>query len=171
MTVTNSEGSAPSRGSLDRLPASITNNLVVHITFDGNYNDSSGRGNNATPVAGGAAPDAGPTLVTGKIGQAMRFTTKQDGSVIDYATLGYPDDLKFVDTVDFSVSFWANYTQSVDDPPFISNKNWAASANRGWGIFTQNNGNYRANTTGTGGTKYDTTDAPVVRDGKWHNVL
>ena len=165
MRVTNSEGLAAS--TVVRLivsPGTITSNLVAHITFDGNYNDSSGRNNNATATGG-------PTLVAGKFGQAMEFTTTQDGSTIQYATLGYPDDLKFVDTVDFSVSFWANYTQSVDDPPFISNKNWASSGNRGWGIFTQAGGNYRVNTTGTGGTKYDTSATPVVRDGTWHNIL
>jgi hypothetical protein len=163
--VTNSEGVVPS--TLVRLivsPGSITNNLVVHLTFDGNYKDSSGRNNDASDVGG-------TTLVAGKLGQAMKFTTTQDGSAIQYATLGYPDDLKFVDTVDFSISFWANYTQSVDDPPFISNKNWASSGNRGWGIFTQAGGNYRVNTTGTGGTKYDTSATPVVRNGTWHNIL
>jgi hypothetical protein len=167
VTVTNSEGSAPS--TVVRLivaPSPITSNLVAHITFDGNYNDTSGHVNDATAVGG-------PTLVAGKLGQAMKFTTTQDGSTIQYATLGYPDDLKFVDTVDFSVSFWANYTQSVDDPPFISNKNWASSGNRGWGIFTQDNGHYRVNTTGTGGTKYDlgSGSTPLVRDGTWHNIL
>jgi hypothetical protein len=75
--------------------------------------------------------------------------------------------------VDFSISFWANYTQSVDDPPFISNKDWSSSGNPGWGIFTQGNGHYRVNTTGTGGTKYDlgSGSTPLVRDGKWHNIV
>jgi hypothetical protein len=167
VAVTNSEGTAPSIAvRLIVSPGPVTSNLVVHITFDGNYDDSSGRTNNATAVGG-------PTLVAGKIGQAMKFTTTQDGSTIQYATLGYPDDLKFVDTVDFSVSFWANYTQSVDDPPFISNKNWASSGNPGWGIFTQDNGHYRVNTTGTGGTKYDlgSGSTPLVRDGTWHHIV
>lgn len=167
VAVTNSEGSASSLAvRLIVSPGPITSNLVVHITFDGNYDDSSGRNNNATAVGG-------PTLVAGKFGQAMKFTTTQDGSTIQYATLGYPDDLKFVDTVDFSVSFWANYTQSVDDPPFISNKNWASSGNPGWGIFTQDNGHYRVNTTGTGGTKYDlgSSATPLVRDGTWHHIV
>src|SRR5262249_14302017 len=92
---------------------------------------------------------------------------------IDYATLGYPNDLKFVSDVDFSISFWDNFTQSVDDPPFISNKNWDSSGNVGWGIFTQPNGHFRVNTTGTGGTKYDlgSSVTPTVRDGTWHNIL
>jgi hypothetical protein len=147
-------------------PTAFSNSLVVHITFDGNYNDSSGRGNNATAVGN-------PTLVAGKFGQAMQFTTKSDGSEFDYATLGYPNDLKFGVNVDFSISFWANYTQQVDDPPFISNKNWDSSGNPGWGLFTQNNGHYRVNVTGTGGTKYDlgSSVTPLVRDGTWHNIV
>jgi hypothetical protein len=174
VTITNSEGSAVS--VLVRLivsPADINSNLVVHLKFDGDYNDSSGHGNNASAVAGGSAPDSGPSLVAGKIGQALRFTTARDGSVIDYATLGYPVDLKFGNTVDFSISFWCNYTSSVDDPPFISNKNWDSSGNRGWGIFTQDNGHFRANVTGTGGTKYDlgSGSTPLVRDGVWHNIV
>jgi hypothetical protein len=61
----------------------------------------------------------------------------------------------------------------VDDPPFISNKDWGSSGNPGWGIFTQNNGHYRANVTGTGGTKYDVGASltPLVRDGTWHNIV
>ncbi len=167
VAVTNSEGSVLSIAvRLLVSPGPIVSNLVAHITFDGNYDDSSGRNNNATAVGG-------PTLVAGKINQAMKFTTSQDGSTIQYATLGYPDDLKFTDTVDFSVSMWANYTQQVDDPPFISNKNWASSGNPGWGIFTQDNGHYRINTTGTGGTKYDLGSGatPFVRDGTWHHIV
>jgi hypothetical protein len=174
VTITNSEGFAVSTTArLIVAPASISGNLVVHLKFDGDYTDSSGRGNNATPVAGGSTPDGGPTLVAGKVGQAMRFTTKQDGSVIDYASLGYPNDLKFIDSIDFSISFWVNYTLSVDDPPYISNKNWDASANRGWGMFSQDNGHFRDNVTGTGGTKYDlgASSTPLVRDGTWHNII
>jgi hypothetical protein len=167
LAVTNSAGgtvSAPAR--LIVAPGIISNSLVVHLTFDGNYKDSSGRGNDANPVGT-------PTLVAGKFGQAMQFTTKQDGSEIDYASLGYPNDLKFGATVDFSISFWANYTQQVDDPPFISNKNWDSSGNPGWGVFTQGNGHFRVNSTGTGGTKYDlgSSVTPLVRDGTWHNIV
>jgi len=174
LTVTNSEGSASSTSvRLVVTPSSITNSLVAHITFDTDYSDSSGRGNNASPVAGGSSPDSGPKLVTGKLGKAMQFTTKQDGSVIDYATFGYPDDLKFVDNVDFTVSLWANYTLQVDDPALISNKDWGSSGNPGWGIFAQDNGHYRVNTTGTAGTKYDqgSSITPLIRDGTWHHIL
>jgi hypothetical protein len=174
VSITNTDGSVLS--TVARLvvsPSSITNSLVVHLKFDGDYTDSSGRTNNATAVAAGSAPDAGPIFATGKIGKALQFTTKQDGTVIDYATLGYPADLKFVDSVDFSISLWTDYSLQVDDPPFISNKNWDSSGNKGWGIFTQNSGHFRANVTGTAGSKYDISSSvtPLVRDGTWHHIL
>jgi hypothetical protein len=166
LAVSNSAGGAVS--AIARVivaPSVFSSNLVVHITFDGNYNDTSGRGNNATPVGS-------PTLVAGKLGQAMKFTTTQDGSTKDYATLSYPADLKFGSDVDFSMSFWVNYTQQVDDPPFISNKDWGSSGNPGWGIFSQDSGHYRANVTGTAGTKYDVSGStPLIRDGNWHNIV
>jgi hypothetical protein len=167
VTITNSEGSAVSvQARLIVSPAAITSNLVVHLTLDGNYLDTSGRGNNASDVGG-------TTFAPGKFGQAMKFTTTQDGSTIQYATLGYPDDLKFGSTTDFSISFWTDLTLTVDDPPWISNKNWDSSGNPGWGIFTQDNGHFRVNVTGTGGTKYDlgSGSTPLVRDGTWHNII
>jgi hypothetical protein len=143
----------------------ISDQLVVHIKFDGDYNDSSGRGNNATP-------QGTPTLVGGKFGQAMQFTTLPDSSEIDYASLGSPDDLHFADVTDFSVSMWVNWTASADDLPFISNKDWNSSGNVGWGIFSQGGGNLRIQATGdAGGTNYSTTATPPIRDGNWHNVV
>lgn len=174
VAITNSDGGVVSTvARLIVAPPSISSNLVVHLKFDGDYTDSSGRTNNASAVAAGSSPDSGPTFVTGKIGKALQLTTKQDGTVFDYATLGYPADLKFINSVDFTISFWANYTQQVDDPPFISNKDWSSSGNVGWGIFTQNSGHFRANVTGAGGSKYDINSSvtPLVRDGTWHHIL
>jgi hypothetical protein len=167
VNITNTEGQALSTGvRLIVSPSTITGSLVIHLKFDGDYTDSSGRTNDAAPVGS-------PTFAAGKLGQAMKFTTKQDGSEFDYASLGYPDDLKFGSDTDFTISFWANYSQQVDDPPLISNKDWLSSDNRGWGIFTQPNGHLRINSTGTGGTKYDlgSSSTPLVGNGAWHNVL
>ena len=174
VNITNSEGAALSRSvRVVVSPDDLTSNLVVHITFDGNYSDTSGHTNDATPITAGSAPDGGPALVAGKLGQALRFTTKKDGSVFDYATLGYPSDLKFGSDVDYSVSFWCNYTGQSDDPPLISNKNWDSSGNRGWGVFTQSDGHYRVNITGAGGTKYDIGSGatPLIMNGVWHNII
>lgn len=143
--------------------AAITDNLVVHLNFDNTYNDSSGRGNNGTPIGN-------PTFKTGVLGQAVSVTTMSDGSQLDYVTLGYPEDLLFGTDVDFTISFWTSYTNQVDDPALISNKNWNSSGNPGWGIFTQGGGNFRVNVTDDAGNNKSTTATPSIRDGKWHNV-
>jgi hypothetical protein len=145
---------------------SITNDLVTHLTFDGNYADTSGRGNDATPVGS-------PGFATGKLGKALSITTKKDGSDFSYASLGSPADLLFGDAADFSISLWVNVTNQVDDPAFISNKDWNSSGNRGWGIFAQGGGNTRINITGPNGgsDKLDTSSTPSVRDGHWHNIV
>ena len=151
--------------------AQITDGLVVHLPFDNAYTNSRANGIEGTPVGA-------PTFDAGKLGQSVALTTLRDGSVINYVTLGYPDLLKFGSVrdgtaVDFTIAYWCNYTNQIDDPAFISNKNWGSSNNRGWGIFTQGGGTARVNTTddtGSGG-KQATTAAPVVRDGNWHHLV
>ena len=126
---------------------SLTNGLLCHLTFDNNYKDDSGNGINGTAVGA-------PVFVPGKIGSgAVSVTTLHDSSEIDYVSLGYPPQLQFDGSENFSVSFWTSYTNQYDDPPFISNKNWNSSGNVGWGIFTQNGGNFRVNVTGDGGAR------------------
>lgn len=158
-------------GSITSAPAAllvhsgdITDGLVLHLAFDGDYSDSSGRGNNASPVGS-------PSFVPGILGQAFKFTTLKDGSSFNYATLGSPADLQF-GTNDFSLSFWVNYNTSVDDPAFIANKDWNNSSNPGWGVFTQDGGNYKVNAAGTNGgsDKFNKTYSKIVRDGTWHQI-
>jgi len=151
--------------------AQITDGLVVHLPFDNAYTNSQPTGIDGTAVGS-------PTFGAGKIGQAVALTTLRDGSVINYVTLGYPSLLKFGSVtdgtaVDFSIAFWCNYTNQIDDPAFISNKNWGSSNNKGWGIFTQGSGVSRINTTDDRGSsgKQSTTATPVVRDGTWHHMV
>ncbi len=145
----------------------VPNGMVVHLPFNDNYSDTSGRGNNAT--AAGT-----PDFQAGKLGKALHVKSTTDGSVANYASLGYPADLMFGDATDFSISMWVNVTSQTDDHPFISNKNWDASANQGWGIFTQSGGNIRDQVTGTGGTRFSVTipNPPVNwKDNLWHNIV
>lgn len=153
--------------------AQITKDLVVHLAFDNAYTNSVANGVDGTAVGS-------PTFSPGKIGSAVSLTTLRDGSSFNYVTFGAftPDPLNFGSVrdgtaVDFTIGFWCNYTNQIDDPPFISNKNWGSSNNQGWGIFTQGGGNFRVNVTDdTGGAgKQNTTTTPVIRDGKWHHVL
>jgi hypothetical protein len=175
LVVTNSYGSVTGLvASLRIFSGPIASNLVVHLKFDGDFNDTSGRENNAAYATNGTASSATPRFVPGFLGQAFEYTTKNDFSIQEYATLGYPTDLQFADSNDFSVSMWVNYTNQNDDLPFISNKDWDSSNNRGWGIFTQSGGNYRVNVTGPNGgsDKFNFTDTPqTLKDGNWHHLL
>jgi hypothetical protein len=95
--------------------------LVLHLKFNGDYSDSSGRGNNGTAVGA-------PTFVAGQIGQALHYSTRTDtggsgGTVTNanYVNLGRPSDLLFGATNSFSVAFWVRlpngYTNG--DLPFF----------------------------------------------------
>jgi hypothetical protein len=151
--------------------AQITNKLVVHLPFDNDYSNTV-----ANTVT--ATPKGTPAFATGMIGAgAVTLTTLMDGSEISYVSLGSPAELQFGavtngSATDFSICFWANYTNQVDDPALISNKDWSNSDNQGWGIFTQNGGNLRVNTTDDRGSvgKQNTASTPIVRDGTWHHI-
>src|SRR5206468_9617799 len=91
LVASNSYGAVTSRvARLSVVTVPVTDSLVVHLKFDSDFADSSGHNNNATPING-------PSLVAGKIGNAMRFTTSQGTipAVTNFATLGYPPDLQF----------------------------------------------------------------------------
>ncbi|HEV7925683.1 MAG TPA: immunoglobulin domain-containing protein, partial [Verrucomicrobiae bacterium] len=169
VAVSNSFGAVTSTiAILNVWEGPIASNLVVHLPFDGNFNDTSGQGNNASYATNGPDANPNPTFVPGKIGQAFEYTTTKDASIQEYATLGYPLDLQFGASNDFAVSMWVNYTNQSDDLPFICNKDWNSSSDIGWGVFCQSGGNYRINVTGPnlGADKYSETDTPTdVRGG------
>jgi hypothetical protein len=98
--------------------ANATNGLVLHLKFDGNYTDASGRGNNGTPVGA-------PKFIQGQIGQALRYSTATDGNGVvtnaNYVTLGTPNDLLFGSNTSFSVAFWVRLPDGYvkGDLPFF----------------------------------------------------
>jgi hypothetical protein len=110
--------------------ANATNGLVLHLKFDGDYNDSSGRGNDGTAIGA-------PAFVAGKIGQALHYSTSTDkggvGGVVtnsSYVTLGTPQDLLFGASGNFSVAFWVKLPSgdTSADLPFLSSAVNAANA-------------------------------------------
>lgn len=130
--ISNASGVVTSRVANLKVTTSITTDLVLHLKFDNNYSDSSGRGNNATAVGS-------PTFVAGQIGSgAMQWTSPREGGEFSYATLGAPSDLLFTDNTPFSASFWLKLTpgQRSGDPAIIGNKNWNSGNNCGFVIFT-----------------------------------
>lgn len=102
--------------------------LRLHLPFDNNLIDSTGRGNNGTNIQitatstniGGAA-----TFVEdGKLGAALHYATDASDAanvVSDYVTLGKRADLQFGSDIDFTVAFWIrapNY--AGNDLPFFT---------------------------------------------------
>jgi hypothetical protein len=143
--------------------ANVTNNLVLHLPFDGDAADTSGRGNNATPVGS-------PTFVTAAVGnQAFHFDTA--GITRNYATLGatIPPDLQFGSSVNFSVSYWIRLPASGlpgDLPILCSAANSYGNPGitiapsyklGGWSWYLNNTGLYGADGS--------------INDGTWHNLI
>jgi hypothetical protein len=108
--------------------AYVTNNLVLHMKFDGDYTDSSGHGHNGTPVGS-------PSFAAGVVGSgSLHYSTTTSGgnghggTVTDsnYVTLGVfstNSDLWFSNNVSFSVAYWVRTTTngySSGDLPIFS---------------------------------------------------
>lgn len=173
VTASNSGGTVTSKPATLTIVASpepvltVSQGLVAHLKFDGDYSDSSGNNVNG-------APNGTPTFETGVIGKAVHIINKGDGSRDDYVSLGYPNVLKFGDEkagtgTDFSVSLWVKLIEQNDDQAFISNKDWSSSNNRGWGIFSQGGGVIRNQITGPSSSdKYSNKPSLGLNDAAWH---
>ena len=174
LQASNSGGTISADATLTLLPSpepvlTVTNGLVTHLKFDGDYSDASGNGVNGTP-------NGTPYFTNGPVGGAVYIKNLKDGSRNDYVSLGYPNVLKFGDEKvgttgsDFSVSFWVHLIEQNDDQAFISQKDWNSSNNRGWGIFSQGGSVIRNQITGPNGgsDKFSKNPAPGLNDGKWH---
>jgi hypothetical protein len=161
--------------------ANVTNNLVLHLTFDGDTTDSSGRGNNGT-----ASTTTAPVYVPGIIGsQALQYATTTLGATSggpvtasSYVSLGTqgsgpPADLLFDTTTSFSVSLWTKVANGdlQGDLPFIGTAT-NSDTNPGWVLapgyktggweWNLNDGTHNINVAGT---------TPLINDGKWHHFL
>lgn len=155
----------------DRVRADIHDGLVVHLTFDGDVNDHTGRGNNGMIVR----PGADSPYVTGVIGQAYQTTGKvnrPDDSTSSYITLGTPDDLNFDGSCDVSFSWWGLYNAADqhDDIPWLSNKDWLSSGELGWVLASQEGGgSIRVNFRSRYEKKIDYKGGSTWGDGQWHH--
>lgn len=155
--------------------ANVTNNLVLHLRFDGDDTDSSGRGHNGTPAGG-------PSFVTGVIGsQALHYTTTSATNSVtnivetgsSYVKLGTPSDLLFGSSSSFTVGLWVMVaTNDVQgDLPFIgtatnsnNNPGWDLSPSYGSGGYqwNLNDGTNNINVSGPANT---------INNGGWHHFV
>ena len=178
---TNSAGTNSLSATLTVVPpvshANVTNGLVLHLRFDGDTTDSSGRGNNGTP----SSPTA-PAFVPGIVGsQALQYTTATSGGSVSsasYVSLGAagsgpPADLRFGAGTSFSVGLWLKLTNGyvAGDLPFIGTETNSAN-NPGWVLCP----GYQ-----TGAWQWDLNDEAnnidvngpdnSINDGAWHNFV
>ncbi|HRZ38252.1 MAG TPA: LamG domain-containing protein, partial [Candidatus Paceibacterota bacterium] len=146
-------------------PASwnATDGLVLHMKFDGDTKDASGRNNDGTSVGA-------PAMVAGLIGQALHYNTDTDTSTYNYVQLGAPADLRFGTDVDFSVAYWVRMPQGAlpgDLPVLCSATNsygnpgltFAPSYELGGWSFSLNG---IAQVYGPDGS---------INDGNWHHLV
>ena len=145
--------------------ANVTNSLVLHLQFDGDYSDSSGRGNNAS------APNGSPPFLTGQINQAVHIATTPGTNYL--VVSDNQGDLTFDATTSFTVAFWIRYTDRFQDDPIIGNS-VNSTYQLGW-VFTDEGGQieYSLASTANSGTYVanPVTGSPIIGDGGWHNVL
>lgn len=148
----------------------LADGLVLHLKFDGDYQDGSGRGNHGTKVGE-------PVFVPGKLGQALEYNTITAEGVYNHVTLGTPADLAFGADVDFSVSMWVKYSGLPGDLPFISNTQ-SSMGGAGFTIcpaYNQTGLWWGLNDFDTPaawpGVGYQGDTASVLNDGQWHNIV
>ncbi len=135
----------------------LNTDLVLHLRLDNDLADYSGRDNNPIVVGN-------PTDVSGLIGGSAYFLNEDDHLVLDQS------DFLFGTLTDFTVSMWVKSNGDTSDPTYISNKDWNASANVGWGIF-RNGNSLRCNYTANEGTNTSHYPGVNVEDDQWHHVL
>jgi hypothetical protein len=143
--------------------ANLTNDLVLHLKFNGDYTDSSGSGNDA--YAQGSVP-----FIPGKIGQAVHINTTPGNN---YLALSDSPSLAFDETASFTVSFWVRYTDRFNDDPIIGNS-IQSTYQLGW-VFTDEGGKIEYSLVSTAGSGAYVADpvsgSPIIGDGAWHNVV
>ena len=108
--------------------------LVLHLPFDGDLLDKTGRGNNGTArgitVVNGVtnlSASSGVSFAPGPFAnhQSLYYNTQGDDTnnlVFNFVTLGNRPDLQFGTAEDFTVAFWVKLDQGYDggDLPFFS---------------------------------------------------
>jgi len=153
--------------------ANLTNDLVLHLKFEDNFSDTSGRGHHGNT----AYP---PAFVPGKLGKAIECSTVTSVGtytfvqVYDINTYQPLEDLQFSSNVNFSASFWVKFTGSPTDLPFIctafnSYGNQGLTFAPGWQTGTWSY--YLGAVAGTGTSLGSGYATQPVNDGNWHLLV
>jgi hypothetical protein len=199
VTVTNANGSLDSSSVTLTVLSPPTSSpdisgLVLHLPFDNNLTDATGRGNNGTAIhlAAGLSNASSATFVSGMLGSALHYSS--DFGVppcctttnASYVTLGVRPDLQFSSNVNFSVAYWIRLPAGYagGDLPFFCDAvnstfsggftfaptygsqgtQFSGSVNGGWAASVMDAAN-----SGNGFGAYG--DAGSINDGAWHHLV
>lgn len=148
--------------------AYLTNGLVLHLSFDTAFTDSSGRGNDAVCCASaGLQP---PIISPGMVGAGA---VEIDNS----SFLQIPDphgDLSFNVGDSFSISLWLRYTNEFNDLPVIGN---AVNSTYQLGfVITEDQHQFEvsfADAASVNTARYimDPVGPPIISGNGWHNLV
>jgi len=144
--------------------ANATNGLVLHLPFNGSYADTSGKGNDASPIT------TSPPFAAGEIGQAV-FIESGAGSN-SLAVADNSGDLTFGPADSFSVSLWLKTTASFNDCPIIGNA-VNSTYQPGW-VLTEDANEFEVSLCDTANSASyvaDPVGGPVINDGTWHYLV
>ncbi|MCX6924070.1 MAG: hypothetical protein NT154_12800 [Verrucomicrobia bacterium] len=152
--------------------AEVTNGLLVHLTFDGDYNDHSGQGNNA-------APQGTPDFVRGIVGsQALQYSSAAAASAFNYVSLMDTNSMTLWPALAFgsgpwSTAYWVKLTNGANYLPFLANNNGGVAANNSsgfaFGSDLASGGELRL-TYRTQGFSWILTNGVSIADGNWHHI-
>ncbi len=165
--ATNSLGfTNTSAGTLTVLPqpscANQTNALVLHLRFDNNYLDTSGRANDAS------APSGSPGFIGGKVGQGVNINTTPSANYLTISDLN--GDLQFDVTNSFTIALWLKYSAAFNDVPIIGNA-VNSTYQTGW-VLTEDGGRFEWTAVSGGSVIADPVSgtSPLINDNAWHHV-
>jgi hypothetical protein len=174
-------------------PPSIAG-LVVHLPFDNNLTDATGRGNNGTAIQMTATSSnvSSATFVSGMLGSALHYASDFgvypccSTNFSSFVTLGVRPDLQFGSSTNFSVAYWirlpSNYARG--DLPFFADA-VNSTFNSGF-CFAPTYGSQATGSAGTvnGGWAFSLFDAATganglgvygdagsINDGNWHHLV
>jgi hypothetical protein len=146
------DGHAQGQNVVATSPATLADSLVAYLPFEGNYDDFSSRGNNASV---GPNSDHVPTLHStgGKFGGYVEIDNYGGGAAhSSYLTLGRPADLDFGSGTDYTLLAWYREPAAIAGTPVIvGNRDAGSSASRGTLLQTHvSDGYYTGYYTGLG---------------------
>jgi hypothetical protein len=196
VTISNATGSLDSSSATLTVLSPPTNapdisGLVLHLPFDNNLTDATGRGNNGTAIhlTAGSSNVSSATFVSGMLGSGLHYASDFTGGSTtntSYVTLGVRPDLQFGSSVNFSVAYWIRLPAGFagGDLPFFSDAvnstfnggfvfaptygsqgtQGNGSVNGGWAVSVLNAAN-----PANGFAAYG--DANSINDGAWHHLV